>query len=97
VQQAHTCSMPGGLVVLGSRRVGPHEAREQLAHFDPGGAGRHGGVAKSEVAQAFLVIALDNAETPGSSLIEDGAEGHHLPGLDQRLPGTEAAEWRLPT
>lgn len=74
------------LVPFLSRRMGPHEAGEQLAHFDPGGAGCHNGVAKSEGAQAFLIIGLDNAETPRSSLIEDWAEYHHLTGLDPRLP-----------
>lgn len=66
--------------------MGPHEAGTQLAHLDSGGTGRHDGVAESEVAQTFLIIGLNDTETPGSSLNEDGTESHHLPRLDSRLP-----------
>src|ERR1700730_6773036 len=65
---------------------GPNEAGEQRAHLDVGSLGCHDGVTRSEGAQLFLVVGLHDAEPPRASPIEYGAEDHHLPGFDQRLP-----------
>jgi SnoaL-like polyketide cyclase len=97
--EVHTVWSPNS--VPGAPREGgplaaPDESRQHLPNLNRGGSRGNDRVAGGEGSQLFLVLGLDDTQSPRSSAVEHRAEDHHVTRINERSPIRRMTSHDLP-